>query len=158
MTVLSLFLPIVVLGLAFFVSSNDRVQWWRIGFPGFLAGAAICGMHYLGNSSIDNYQCEYRLATIIGAAVISIVASTTALAVFFVLQAAWRVSWWRELLCAMLLAGAVSGMHWCAAVGTTYRLRHLHTGNNDMSRETTIIIVICLVSIITYTPTQPPSF
>lgn len=147
MNVISLFLPILVLGLAFLVSSDDRTQWWRTGLAGVLAGAAVCGMHYLGNASIENYRCEYRLATIIGAAVIAVVASTTALAVFFVLQAAWKAAWWRKILCAMLLAAGVSGMHWCAAAGTKYRLLHLHTGKNDMSRGTTITIVICLVSI-----------
>lgn len=148
MTIISLFLPIIVLLIAFVsVSSNDRVQWWRIGLAGFLAGAAICGMHYLGNQSIENYHCEYSIATIVGAALIAVIASTAALALFFVLQAAWTISWWRKILCAMLLAGAVSGMHWCAAVGTKYRLLHFYTGEGEMSRETTIVVVICLVGI-----------
>lgn len=148
MTILSLFLPIIVLLLAFLaVSSNDRVQWWRIGLSGFLAGAAICGMHYLGNQSIENYRCEYSIGTIIGAALIAVIASTAALALFFVLQAAWTISWWRKILCAMVLAGAVSGMHWCAAVGTKYRLIHFYSSDGEMSRETTIVVVICLVSI-----------
>lgn len=146
MTVISLFLPILVLLLAFVaVSSNDRVQWWRIGLSGFLSGSAIVGMHYLGNLSVENYRCEYSVGTIVGAALIAVVASTAALALFFVLQAAWTISWWRKILCAMLLAAAVSGMHWCGAVGTRYRLLRFYSGKGDMSRETTIVVVICLV-------------
>ena len=146
-TVLSLFLPILVLLLAFLaVTTNDRVQWWRIGLSGLLSGSAICGMHYLGNASIENYRCEYAVANIVGAAVIAVAACTIALSLFFVMQAAWTISWWRKIACAMLLAGAVSGMHWCAAVGTKYRLLHLSTGLAGISRETTIIVVICLVS------------
>lgn len=147
MTIISLFLPILVLLLAFLaVSSNDRVHWWRIGLSGCLSGGAICGMHYLGNLSIQNYRCEYSVGTIVGAALIAVVASTAALALFFVLQAAWTISWWRKILCAMLLAAAVSGMHWCAAVGTKYRLLQFYTGTGEMSRATTIVVVICLVS------------
>ncbi len=146
LTVASMFVPILVLLLAFLaVTNNDRVQWWKISLAGILSGGAICGMHYLGNASISNYRCTYTVAYVVGAAIIAVSASTAALAVFFVFESSWKTAWWRRVLCAAVLAGAVSGMHWCAAVGTQYVLVGMSTGSG-MSRDTTIIIVICLVS------------
>jgi NO-binding membrane sensor protein with MHYT domain len=103
-------------------------------------------MHYLGNASIINYQCSYAVSNVVGAALIAAAASTIALAMFFVFRAAWTNSWWRRVGCAVVLAGAVSGMHWCAAMGTSYTLLHLNPIGNTGSRDVTVAVVICLVS------------
>lgn len=62
-TVLSLFVPVIVLLLAYAIiggAENPRV--WRLLVSGTFAGAAICGMHYLvllsvivKTNSRDNY-------------------------------------------------------------------------------------------------------
>lgn len=111
-----------------------------------LSGGAICGMHYLGNASISNYHCSYRPANVVGSALIAVAASTVALALFFVFRASWTNSWWKRTGCAIVLAGAVSGMHWCGAVGTTYRLMHLHSSSEMDTRNVTVIVISCLVS------------
>ncbi|EFQ33443.1 hypothetical protein CGRA01v4_00817 [Colletotrichum graminicola] len=144
-TALSFFVPIAVLLAAFVaVGINNTVSWWRVCVGGVLAGAAICGMHYLGNNSIDNYICIYNPINVVGAALIAVAASIVALALFFVFRAAWTTSWWKRAACSVVLAGAVSGMHWCAATGTEYQLVRLNTGSNELSRNTTVIVVICL--------------
>ncbi|KAK2044341.1 hypothetical protein LZ31DRAFT_522855 [Colletotrichum somersetense] len=144
-TALSFFVPIAVLLAAFVaVGINNTVSWWRVCIGGVLAGAAICGMHYLGNNSIDNYVCIYNPINVVGAALIAVAASIVALALFFVFRAAWTTSWWKRAACSVVLAGAVSGMHWCAATGTEYQLVRLNTGSNELSRNTTVIVVICL--------------
>ncbi|OLN91989.1 Signaling protein YkoW [Colletotrichum chlorophyti] len=144
-TALSFFVPIAVLLAAFVaVGINNTVSWWRVAIGGVLAGAAICGMHYLGNNSIDNYICIYNPVNVVGAALIAVAASIVALALFFVFRAAWTTSWWKRAACSVVLAGAVSGMHWCAATGTEYQLVRLNTGSNELSRNTTVIVVICL--------------
>jgi len=144
-TALSFFVPIAVLLAAFVaVGINNTVSWWRVSVGGVLAGAAICGMHYLGNNSIDNYICIYNPINVVGAALIATAASIVALALFFVFRAAWTTSWWKRAACSVVLAGAVSGMHWCASTGTEYQLVRLNTGSNELSRNTTVIVVICL--------------
>lgn len=146
-TALSFFMPILVLVTAFLaIGTNEAVSWVRVAVGGVLAGSAICGMHYLGNASIENYSCIYSIANVVGAAVIAWFASTVAFAIFFVFRASWNSSWLKRLLCAIVLAGAVSGMHWCASLGTQYRLLHVSDGSRQMSRNVTVIIVICLVS------------
>lgn len=150
LTVSSLFVPILVLLLAFLgVTGNGQIRWWRIVLAGVLSGGAICGMHYLGNASISNYSSVYEIAYVVGSVIIAVSASTIALYVFFVFETAWKNVWWKRLGCAMVLAGAVSGMHWCAAVGTSYRLRHIHDLGQIVSRNDSMIVVICLVCIST---------
>lgn len=148
MTVLSLLVPILVLLLAFLaVSGSGRVRWWRIGVAGLLSGGAICGMHYLADASISNYVPMYRIGYVVGTALIAVSASTAALAIFFVFEAAWRIVWWKRIGCAMVLAGAVSGMHWCAAVGTSYEMMRIRSVQTGMSSQQTLIMVIVLVGI-----------
>jgi len=148
LTFTSLLVPILVLILAFLsISGNGKIRWWRIGLAGLLSGDAICGMHYLADSSITNYKSSYQLSYLIGSVVIAVFASTTTLALFFVFESSWKNAWWKRLGCAMVLAGAVSGMHWCAAAGTNYRLLKV-TRREGMSRQDAMIVVICLVSCI----------
>lgn len=146
-TVLSFFVPIVVLLAAFVaVGSNDSVSWWRVSIGGIICGGAVCGMHYLGNASISNYHCTYRAANVAGSAIIAVTASTASLSMFFVFRAMWANSWWKRIVSAVILAGAVSGMHWCAALGTRYRFVSARKGGDGPSRNDTVIVVICLVS------------
>ncbi|VUC25488.1 unnamed protein product [Clonostachys rosea] len=144
-TVVSFFVPILVLLVAFLaIGTNNVVSWLRVSLGGFLCGSAVCGMHYLGNASIQNYTCSYKLSYVISSAIIAVIASTIALSVFFVFRSIWANVWWKRLLSALLLAGAVSGMHWCAAFGTQYTLVSIEVGAGGMSRDATVIVVICL--------------
>ncbi|KAK6202013.1 hypothetical protein LQW54_009145 [Pestalotiopsis sp. IQ-011] len=143
-TALSFFLPILVLLMAFLAVGTDKVSWWRIVVGGALAGGAICGMHYVGNASINNYTCLYSTVNVVGAALIAVAASIVSLALFFAFRQAWTTSRWKRGMCAIVLAGAVSGMHWCASTGTQYRLIRLNSGDNQLSRNITVIVVICL--------------
>ncbi|TGJ83068.1 hypothetical protein E0Z10_g5694 [Xylaria hypoxylon] len=143
-TIISFFLPIIVLLTAFIATgANSHVSYWRIGGGGTLAGGAICGMHYIGNASIDNYSCQYGLANVVGSAIIAVVASNAALSMFFLSRASWTNSWWKRGLSSIVLASAVSGMHWCASTGTNYRLLKLNT-NNQFSRNTVVVVVTVL--------------
>lgn len=145
-TVLSFFVPVVALLAAFIaIGSNDCVSWWRVSAGGIICGGAVCGMHYLGNASIANYHCVYSAANVGGSAVIAVAASTTGLSLFFVFRAMWADSWWKRLISAVTLAVAVCGMHWCAALGTRYRFVSAQQGGSEQSRNTTTIVVICLV-------------
>jgi NO-binding membrane sensor protein with MHYT domain len=151
-TALSFFVPIAVLLAAFSIlGTNETINKFRIVLSGTLAGLAICGMHYLGQAGISNYNCVYHVPHVIGAAVIAVLASITALAVFFALRAAWTNSWWKRATCAIVLAGAVSGMHWTAALGTQYRFRSGTIGpqQNLTARQTVTMVIVFVCSIYT---------
>ena len=146
-TVGSIFLPIFGLLVAFYsfsVSESVRISGIILG--GFLTGAAICGMHYMGQIGIANYRTTYHWQYVMGSALIAGFASAAALGIFFYFQSTWTDSYLKRGLCAALLAISVSGMHWVATVGCTYRLK---PGNTHVlapiSRKATAIVALCLV-------------
>ncbi|RDL31329.1 uncharacterized protein BP5553_09538 [Venustampulla echinocandica] len=144
-TALSFFVPTTVLLVAFIaLGSNDRISIVRVVVGGTLAGLAICGMHYLGQAGISNYSCVYSIGHVVGSIIVAVAATIAALTVFFVLRAAWTNSWWKRALCAIVLAGAVFGMHWTAAVGTQYRLKQGATSSpaSSISRDLTVIVIV----------------
>lgn len=146
-TGVSFVLPVVVLLVAFYsIGASEKAGYLRILTGGVLTGGAVCGMHYIGQLGISNYRCSYRIANIIGATIIAVFASTVALTVFFRWRATWTDSWWRRGICGCVLALAVSGMHWTAAVGTYYynhdtTMKH----NGQLSRSQVVIISSVLV-------------
>ena len=124
-TALSFLIPVTVLMIAFAAigaNANEIVSITRVLLGGMLTGLGICGMHYLGQAGITNYDCVYGVINVIYAAVIAIVASVGALVLFFLFRKLWRSRWWKRAGAAAILAVAVSGMHWLACLGTTYRL------------------------------------
>jgi len=154
----SFLLPISLVGSAFYafgIREKVSILWTMTG--GILVGASVCGMHYISQQGIANYTLQYSVAYVVGAALIAVAASTTALSVFFRLTVMWTNSWPRRLACAALLAAAVSGMHWSATVGTSYQVNiEANTGGAGLSGRTTALIVLFLVkSPITLWRTSP---
>ena len=148
----SFFLPICVVGIAFYLFTiSEQVTSTGTIAGGCLTGFAICGMHYMGQGGISNYEAVYDWRFVLGSAIIAVVAATLSLGVFFYFKSAWTNTWWKRMACALLLAVAVSGMHWVATVGTSYHLRAT-SGiiQEGMSRQTTVVVVLCLVSLIKY--------
>lgn len=147
-TVISFFLPIIVLFLAFSaVGSNETMSVTRVVLGGALTGFGVCGMHYLGQAGISNYDCVYPIPFVVGAGIIAVVASVVALCIFFLFRLSWDTAWWRRSICAIVLASAVSGMHWLASVGTQYRLKKADPSLvNSFSENSVVIAVIVLVS------------
>ncbi|KAL8958578.1 MAG: hypothetical protein Q9183_005810, partial [Haloplaca sp. 2 TL-2023] len=141
----SFFLAIGVVSIAFyFLGLADDVHVSLILVVGVLTGAAVCGMHYLGQNGISNYVVSYEYKYVVGAAFIAVVAATVALGVFFYFNTTWTNSWLKRALCAAVLAGAVSGMHWCATIGTIYRYKDVTNDHGPLSRQATVVIVLCL--------------
>lgn len=143
----SFVLPVVVLLAAFYsVGVEEKAGYIRILTGGLLTGSSVCGMHYVGQLGIANYQCSYRVENVIGSAIIAVFSSTAALSIFFRWRAMWTDIWWRRGICSFLLAAAVSGMHWTAAAGTTYRERDEPVEHGtQLSRSQTVIICAVLV-------------
>ena len=150
-TVSSILTPIIVLCLAFYYFGTSKsVTHWSTFLGGTLTGFAVCAMHYLGQIGIANYTTSYSVGYVIGSAIIAIFASTVALGVFFYLTATWTDSIPKRVLIAALMAASVSGMHWVATLGCTYRFTMVDTAGIGSlvarSRQVTAIVVICMVS------------
>lgn len=149
-TVASIFTPITVLCLAFYYFGTSKsVTHWSTFLGGTLTGFAVCAMHYLGQIGIANYTTSYSAGYVVGSAIIAIFASTVALGVFFYLTATWTDNIPKRVLIAALMAASVSGMHWVATIGCTYRFTMDTASTGSMrarSRQVTAIVVICMVS------------
>jgi NO-binding membrane sensor protein with MHYT domain len=148
----SFVLPVVVLLAAFYsVGVDENASYIRILIGGFLTGSSVCGMHYVGQLGISNYRCSYKVANVVGSAIIAIFSSTVALGIFFRWRESWTDSWWRRGICACLLAAAVSGMHWTAAVGTIYTARDESVKQgSQLTRSQTVIVCAVLVSLFVF--------
>lgn len=147
-TTLSAILPVFVLYGAFFltemISKSQRAMYFALVATGLLAGMAVTGMHYIGNLGTSNYVLEHSTQYVMGAAAIAIVACWFSFTLFFHQKEHWINYWWRRFLCAVLLAAAVSGMHWTATLGTRYQLKSYHIGNSN-ERNINVILAAVLV-------------
>ncbi|KAK6518853.1 hypothetical protein TWF281_003544 [Arthrobotrys megalospora] len=141
-TALSFFLPIIVLLSAYmFIGAGEDVSIVRVSIGGTTAGLAVVLMHYLGQFGITNYTSVYKIPFVVGSVIIAILASNVALMIFFVSRSRWAGTWWKRIGCSFVLAGAVSGMHWLATVGTNYRLRNAALPKSALDRKQTVIVV-----------------
>lgn len=123
-TVFSLFVPLVALTLAFLVVDQTvNFSAWRVGLSGIITGAIVALMHYSASFGA-NFKVSYAPGQTTASILLACVASTVALTAFFRFRSQWSDSWWKRLLCACVLACGVSGMHYTALSGTSYRVKH----------------------------------
>lgn len=144
----SFFLPICVLGLAFYYFNQSRaISLQEPILGGIVTGLAVLGMHYTAEVGISNYTISFSWKYILGSAAVAVAANIAALGIFFYVTKVWTNDLLKKLFCASLLAISVSGMHWVATVGTSYRFkRRSSSTRNDLSRQGAAVVVVCLVS------------
>jgi NO-binding membrane sensor protein with MHYT domain len=125
LTVLSLAVAIVVVGIGVFIVGYRGASKASLSVAGVITGLGVAAMHYLGMAAMRlNGSIHYDVFTVVLSVLIAIVAATAAL------WAAVSIRGFTASLGASLVMGvAVSGMHYTgmAAVGV-----HLH-GNPDAS-------------------------
>lgn len=128
---LSVFLPIIGLTIAFsvaeFPSKSPLLHWALLACTGVFAGLSIVGMHYMGNFGVTNYEIIYNSRYLIASILIAIGDCLGVLAIFYTWRDMWITSWWKRLLCAALLSGGVTSMHFTASTGCEYILKHQTT-------------------------------
>lgn len=122
-TVLSLFVPIIALHAAFFiVDAAISFSFIRTTISGILTGLIVSLMHYSASLK-TNYAVSYSPTLVTISIVVACVASTVALTGFFKFRSQWEDSWWKRMICAFVLAAAVSGMHYIGVWGTSYKVK-----------------------------------
>lgn len=143
-TVLSVFLPIIGLTIAFSAAELPAKQqilhWTALVLTGTFAGLSIVGMHYLGNFGVTNYKLNYSPRYLAASIVIAIGDCLTVLALFYNLREKWISSWWKRVLCALALAGGVSAMHFTASTSCRYEFLHSNSVSEIRSRDTQVIV------------------
>ncbi|GAB7354935.1 hypothetical protein MBLNU459_g5556t1 [Dothideomycetes sp. NU459] len=150
-TVLSCILPVIGLSFAFYIAEIriDSSFFRRLvdALSGLFAGLSIMGMHYVGNLGTSNYKLHYPTRFIVAAAIIAVGDCMIALSVFFYFKEKWISIFWKRLVCAIILAIAVCGMHFTATVGCTYELKNLDLSPSS-NRHVAVIVaaVLCIVA------------
>ncbi|CDS00809.1 hypothetical protein [Sporisorium scitamineum] len=148
-TVLSLFVPVIALHAAFFiVDAAVSFSIIRTTISGILTGLIVGLMHYSASLK-TNYAVSYSPTLVTISIVVACVAATVALTGFFKFRSQWEDSWWKRMLCAFLLAAAVSGMHYIGVWGTSYKVKaSTVTGANEISlltgRQRNNVLVIAI--------------
>lgn len=148
-TVLSLFVPIIALHAAFFiVDAAVAFSFVRTAISGVLTGLIVSLMHYSASLK-TNYAVIYSPTLVTISIVVACVAATVALTGFFKFRSQWEDSWWKRMLCAFLLASAVSGMHYIGVWGTSYKVKpSTISGSDEISlltgRQRNNVLVIAI--------------
>jgi hypothetical protein len=109
---------------------------------------------YIGQFSIDGIPyVAYDVGYVVGSVIIASGAVIIALYIMFImLRPKLKHSWMSKIGVAILLAGAVCGMHYCAMLGTIYgwdvgRVQE-HTGNRTKHAITGIVAALAFVACI----------
>ncbi|KAK1054583.1 hypothetical protein LTS16_000227 [Friedmanniomyces endolithicus] len=143
-TTLSVFLPIIGLTLAFsaaeYPSKSKILHWCALICTGTFAGLSVVGMHYIGNFGISNYTLQYVPRFLAASIVIAVGDCLLVLILFYTLRERWISSWWKRLLCAALLAGGVSAMHFTASTKCQYYLRGYNGSGAIRARNTQVAV------------------
>jgi len=149
-TALSSIIPIVALFIAFTIADRrhrgKKFLLASLVLAGVCAGLAIVGMHYTANLGVINYDIQFDHKYVGGAILIACSACVLALALIFMLQDLWINYFYMRIVCALVLAGAVTGMHYEGTVGTSYKLKYAaDTGSNGL-RNTNVVTAVVIVS------------
>ncbi|MFJ9376427.1 MHYT domain-containing protein [Streptomyces sp. NPDC101455] len=139
LTVLSLAVAIVVVGIGVFAVGYRGATAGTLSAAGVITGLGVAAMHYLGMAALKlNGDIEYRTSTVVLSVVIAIVAATAAL------WAAVSIRGFLASLGASLVMGvAVSGMHYTGMAAVSV---HLHgTGGAWTGDSATSILLPMLL-------------
>ncbi|OCF39031.1 hypothetical protein I317_07168 [Kwoniella heveanensis CBS 569] len=155
MTALSLFVPILATFISFWlIGAEVEFQIWRVIFAGAFLGLTVGLMHYSASFKLPTLAVSYTAVTVVFSLIIAVVAAIVALFLFFRLRAQWEESWWKRVLCALVLATAVCGMHYLGLGGTSYRYKEgvdpmiLANAGTQATRLTIAISVMCGVIVL----------
>ncbi|MFE3034864.1 MHYT domain-containing protein [Streptomyces canus] len=121
LTVLSLVVAVVVVGIGVFIVGYRGASPLNLSFAGAVTGIGVAAMHYLGMAALHlNGTIRYDAAVVALSVVIAIVAATAAL------WAAVTIRGFLTSLGASLIMGvAVTGMHYTGMAAVSV---HVHDG------------------------------
>lgn len=106
-------------------------------------------MHYLGGAGIANYESTYSTGYVVASVIVGCTAATAAITIFFVLRKKFTNAWWKRMLLASLLTGAVEGMHWTATLGTSYVYRGEEGESTTPLGRRGVVIMVTTFSVVT---------
>jgi diguanylate cyclase (GGDEF)-like protein len=121
-TVLSASASIIASFIAFKLTGDTQVNKVRIGIGGFFMGSGIVTMHYTGMAAMRSEAAySYDPLRWLLSAVIAMAASYAALYLFRIFRQEPKFSK-RKLLCSIVMALAICGMHYTGMSATLFQI------------------------------------
>jgi NO-binding membrane sensor protein with MHYT domain len=119
-TILSMVIAVVVVGIGTFIVGFSRTETWPLLLGGLIIGIGVASMHYLGMAAIRvPDSLTYNPALVAASVVIAVIAGTAAL------WAALRLdTLWSTLVASLIMGVAVSGMHYTGMVALRVQAAH----------------------------------
>jgi NO-binding membrane sensor protein with MHYT domain len=119
LTIASMLLAIVVVGVGLFIVGYGDGSWTRLLVGGVIIGVGVASMHYIGMyAMVMPDTMSYNPLLFVLSVVIAIVAGTAALWI-----GTWVRGWLATLGASLVFGAAVSGMHY-----TGMAAMHVHRG------------------------------
>ncbi len=143
-TLLSFLICVLVVGLAVFVVGTGVPTLQRIAFAALFMGAGIVTMHYLGMYALhSSVHMMHDPVFVAASIVIGVAASGLSLWLGFV-QGTWRST----LVSAVLMALAISAMHYTAMAGLTLMPHEVAQTDAPTISQGLLAIVVSVVAFL----------
>lgn len=131
LTLLSLLVAVVVVGVGVFIVGYSKASPLVIGMAGTLTGLGVVSMHYMGMSAMRlDGTAALDTSTVLLSAVIAVTASTTAL---------WAIVAVRRFVASvgasLVMGAAVTGMHYTGMAAVSV---HLHAPDPNAQNAITL--------------------
>ncbi|MEO9529732.1 MHYT domain-containing protein [Roseibium sp.] len=145
-TLLSFLVCVLVVGIAVFAASNARLTPIRLGLAAFVMGSGICTMHYLGMYALHgSLLMQHDPAYVLASFLVAFNAAGLAMWLLFGLGRRPPI-----VVSAIVLALAISAMHYTAMAGLTFELMQLPAGFRApaLSPSMLAILVSCVAFLV----------
>ncbi|KZM49711.1 MHYT domain-containing protein [Labrenzia sp. OB1] len=145
-TLLSFLVCVLVVGIAVFAASNGRLTSVRLGLSAFVMGSGICTMHYLGMYALhESLLMRHDPSYILASFLIAFNAAGLAMWLLFGLGRRPPI-----VFSAVVLALAISAMHYTAMAGLTFDVLQPSTALRapSLSPGMLAILVSCVAFLV----------
>ena len=145
-TLISLLVAIFMTGVALFTVSYRQMTPSKLAAGGVFMGTGIVSMHYIGMAAmLVEASISYDPTLVALSVVIAIVTSTAALWLAFNLRIAWH-----KAGSALLMGGAIAGMHFTGMAAAGFEAASLPTSYDSLAIAPSFLAVIIAIATFVY--------
>ena len=157
LTALSAFTPVIVILMSLWIADcgmygkHSDKRWVKIplvNFGSMFSGCSIVGMHYIGQYAVRNYEV-YFIAKYLGAAFAIACGTCGGLFVtFFWFESSFGNTRKKRVGFAMIMAAAVTSMHFAASFGTAYKFKYAVPGASLWKNKNGVVAVVLVIILL----------
>ena len=142
LTLGSMAMAVLAVGIGLFIASRGRRSSWRIVLGGLFTGLGVVGMHYIGMAAMRVYgRITYEANLVVASIVIAVVAATVALWFTVTIR-----GWGPIVAAAFVMAIAVCGMHYTAMAAMRVELFESGQGTVEGISPISLLVPITLLA------------